>query len=79
MIGTAVLEVPATDNRPAIREELPDYLAMSYGMVFARMLSEQDGFVVVTLSDGETKVIGHDTLRGELTIGRLERKNYGTF
>ena len=70
----ATLEVPATDNHHAIRETLPDALALSYGMVFARTLSEQDGFVVVTFSDGQTRVIGNDTIRNELTIGRLTRE-----
>lgn len=71
---TTILEVPATDNNEAIREVgLPDQLAMSYGTLFARTLSEHDGFVTVTLSDGQVKVIGIDTLSGEITIGHLRK------
>lgn len=44
---------------------------MSYGTAFARTLSEQDGYVQVTLESGMVKVIGLDTLTGKLTIGRL--------
>lgn len=50
---------------------------MSYGTLFARTLSEQDGLVIVTLSSGDVRVIGHDTVNGELTIGRLH-PNYRT-
>ena len=70
---TATLEVPATDERPPISETLPDTLALSYGTMFARTLSEDDGFVVVTLSDGKIRVIGYDTLTGQLTIGHLNK------
>jgi len=72
MLGKARLEIPLTDNSDAIRVDgLSDVLAMSYGRLFARTLSEQNGYVEVTLSDGTEKVIGHDTIRNELTIGRL--------
>jgi len=71
-MGHAKLVVPATDNHEAVCETgLSDPMAMSYGMLFARTLSEQDGFVTVTLESGEVKVIGHDTTNNTLTIGRL--------
>lgn len=80
----ATLSVPATDNSPEILEKgLSDQMAMSYGRAFATTLSEQDGFVIVTLESGYERVIGHDTVRGELTIGRLHPnyrngEHYGT-
>jgi len=74
MLGKARLEVPLTDNSDAIRADgLSDVLAMSYGRLFARTLSEQNGFAIVTLSDGQVKTIGHDTLLERLTIRRLTK------
>ncbi len=71
-MGRATIRVPATDNDGEIfADGLSDQMAMSYGTVFARTLSEQDGFVTVILSSGSVRVIGHDTARGELRIGRL--------
>jgi len=52
-------------------EGLSDVLAMSYARVFARTLSEDEGYVIVTLSDGETKLIGYDSVSDELVFGRL--------
>jgi len=75
MLGKAKLEVPATDNCDAIREDgLSDALAMSYGRLFGMLLSDEHEFVFVTLSDGTEKVIGHDTLRNEVVIGTLRRE-----
>ena len=77
-MGRATICVPATDNNAEIFcEGLSDHIAMSYGTVFARTLSEQDGFVTVTLSSGSVRVIGHDAARGKITIGRLH-PNYRT-
>jgi len=75
MLGKARLEVPATDNSDAIREDgLSDALAMSYGRLFGMLLSDEHEFVFVTLSDGTEKVIGYDTLRNEVVIGTLRRE-----
>lgn len=71
-MGRATIRIPATDKRKEVFETgLPDALAMSYGTAFARTLSEQDGYIQVTLESGEVKVIGHDTLTGKVTIGLL--------
>lgn len=71
-MGHATIRIPATDNNKEVFETgLSDQMAMSYGTAFARTLSEQDGYVQVTLESGMVKVIGLDTLTGKLTIGRL--------
>ena len=72
MYGTATLEIPKTGTiGPSRTEGLSDEMAMSYGTLFARTLSEPDEFAIVTLSDGHEKIIGYDTLTDEITIGRL--------
>ncbi len=77
-MGRATIRVPSTDNAEEIFETgLSDQMAMSYGTVFARTLSDEDGFVTVTLSSGSVRVIGHDTARGKLRFGRLH-PNYRT-
>ncbi len=74
MYGTATLEIPQVgDIGPSRTEGLSDELAMVIGLTAAWTLSEQDGFVIVTLADGTARVIGHDTVKGELTFGRLGR------
>lgn len=71
MYGNATLEIPS-DNTPEVCiEGLSDQLAMSYGMIFAHTLSDEHQYIVVTLSDGKVKVIGCDTLTGDIHIGRL--------
>jgi ribosomal protein L2 len=78
-MGRATIRVPATDNCKEVFETgLSDQMAMSYGTAFAQTLSEPDGYVTVTLSSGSVRVIGHDTLRGRITIGRLH-PNYRTY
>ncbi len=72
MFGTATLEIPQVgDIGPSFTDGLSDRLALTMGRTAAWTLSEQYGFVLVTLASGEVKVIGHDTVRGELTFGRL--------
>lgn len=71
MFGKATLEIPRSDNGTLKVCGLSDELAMCYGRVIGRTLSEQDGYVVVTLESGLVKVIGYDTLFDRLTIGRL--------
>ena len=72
MYGKATLEIPRFGTiGPMFVGGLSDQLAVSYGSIAAWTLSEEDGFVVVTLSDGTVKTIGHDTLRGCLVFGRL--------
>ena len=82
MFGTATLEIPKIENIGPLRTEgLSDELAMSFGRIAARMLSEDDGFVTVTLESGTVRVIGNDTIANVLTIGRLVRykgESYGT-
>lgn len=74
MFGTTTLEIPQVgDIGPSRTEGLSDELAMVIGLTAAWTLSEQDGFVIVTLADGTARVIGHDTIKGELTFGRLSR------
>lgn len=72
MFGQASLSIPQVGHiGPSRTEGLSDELALILGRTAAMTLSEQDGFVVVTLSDGQVKAIGFDTARGEVTIGRL--------
>lgn len=73
MHGKATLDIPASESiGPSRTEGLSDKLAMSYGTLAARLLSElSQEYVVVTLSDGTIKVIGRDSTTGELRIGRL--------
>lgn len=76
IMGLAKMIVPATDNFKEIVETgLSDQMAISYGRLFARTLSEQDGFITVILESGAVIVIGLDSINGALTIGRL---NYRT-
>ena len=71
-MGRATICVPKTDNAAEIFcEGLSDHVALSYGRLFAAALSDEDGFVTVTLTSGSVRVIGLDTARGELRIGRL--------
>jgi hypothetical protein len=70
MFGKATLDVPATSEGDAIRVQgLSDQVAISYGKLFARTLSEQDGFVTVVLESGVTRIIGHDTINETLVMG----------
>lgn len=87
MYGQATITIPECGPIPESRHEgLSDELAMSFGRRAAKTLSEQDGFVTVVLESGSVRVIGHDTLTGEVVIGRLhpnyrtcqEREYYGT-
>lgn len=84
---SATITIPKSGPCPESRHDgLSDALAMSFGRRAARTLSEQDGYVTVMLESGSVRVIGHDTVTGELTIGRLhpnyrtyqERECYGT-
>jgi hypothetical protein len=69
---SATLEIPASGAiGPSRTEGLPDELALVMGLTAAWSLSEDDGDVIVTLSDGDTRVISPNTLRGKLSIGRL--------
>ncbi len=72
MWGKAQLYCPAVDASEAIHVScLSDELAMIFGRSLAWTLSEQDGYVQVMLESGEQKLIGHDTVKNELVIGRL--------
>jgi hypothetical protein len=55
---SAILEIPASGAiGPSRTEGLPDELALVMGLTAAWSLSEDDGDVIVTLSDGDTRVI----------------------
>ena len=72
MFGKATLDIPASGTiGPSHTEGLSDELAMGIGRIAAKTLSEQDGYITVSLESGEVKVIGHDALYGKITIGRL--------
>jgi ribosomal protein L2 len=72
MYGKAKLEIPKMgDIGPSATEGLSDALAMSFGRIAARMLSEEEGFVIVTLESGAMRVIGNDTLENQLVIGHV--------
>ena len=74
MFGTATLEIPKIENiGPSRTEGLSDELAVSFGRIAARMLSEEEGYVTVTLESGETQVISNDTLENQLVIGHIRR------
>ena len=76
MFGEATLYIPENEDiGPTYDVGLSDELAMSIGRTAAWTLSDEHMFVIVTLANGSVRVIGHDTVRGELTIGRL-RKNH---
>lgn len=68
----ATLYIPACGPiSESAYEGLSDDIAMGFGRRAAQTLSERDGFVLVTLSDGTEKVIGFDTLSGEVRVGTL--------
>jgi len=72
MYGKASIRIPSSGNiRLSYCDGLSDRLAMTIGRAAAWTLSEQDGFVIVTLGSGKTKVIGQDEAHGSLIIGRL--------
>jgi len=72
MFGKAKIEIPRSGNiGPSQLDGISDVMALGMGRIAAMTLSEQDGYVVVTLSNTQVKVIGHDTTTGEIVIGRL--------
>lgn len=72
MVSKAVLGIPRSGNIGlTLTDGLSDEVAFSMGRIAARTLSEQDGPVTVLLQCGTIIVIGRNTLRGKLTIGRL--------
>jgi hypothetical protein len=72
-MGRATIVVPATSDFCGFTESgLSDTMAMSYGRAFARTLSEQDGFIKITLSSGSVQVIGHDTTQGVSPVGQCK-------
>ncbi len=72
MFGKATLEIPNSGViGPSCTTGLSDELAMTIGRTAARTLSEQDGYVIVTLESGSVRVIGYDTIHDRVVIGRL--------
>ncbi len=75
-MGHATICIPKTDNFEEVRETgLSDQLAMSYGTLFARTLSEQDFAIAVTLESGEIQVIRHEPIRDRMIIRHFPRTN----
>ena len=73
MFGKASLDIPSSGDIGHSRHVgLSDELAMIYGRIAALTLSEQDGYVIVTLSDEHEKVIGYDTVSDNIRIGDLQ-------
>ncbi len=74
MKGKASLTIPSTAVTGPFRVgNISDALALDIGRAAAWGLSEQDGYVIVTLESGKETVIGHDTLGKKLVIGHLTR------
>ncbi len=72
MFGQATLEIPQIGNiGPSETRGLSDALALTFGRIAARTLSEPEGFIKVTLTSGSVRVIGYDTTNNKVTIGRL--------
>lgn len=72
MFGNATLEIPRSGNiGPSRYPGLSDQLALVLGRSAARTLSDEDGYVKITYSDGSVKLIGHDTANDVLIMGRL--------
>ena len=75
MFGNATLDIPQSGSiEPSHTEGLSDELAIVIGQTAARSLSEQDGFVVITLSDGTELTIENGTFSSKLICGRLAYK-----
>lgn len=74
MFGIATLEIPGSGNiGPSCYPGLSDHYALVLGRFAARTLSDEDGCVKITYSDGSVKLIGHDTADDVLVMGRLTR------
>ena len=59
MYGKATLDIPAVGNIGRSRTDgLSDELALILGRTAAWTLSEQDGYVTVTLESGLRRIIG---------------------
>jgi len=69
MFGKATLEIPGSGNiGPSTTGGLSDELAMILGRTAAMTLADEDGDVLVTLSDGTVKVIGHEAWSGNIVV-----------
>lgn len=74
MFGNATLDIPRSGViGPTSYPGLSDKLALVLGRFAARTLSDEDGCVKITYSDGSVKLIGHDTANDLLVFGRLTR------
>lgn len=70
MFGNATLEIPRSGViGPSRYPGLSDEMALVLGRFAARTLSEQDGYVVITYSSGQVKLIGPDTANGDIVMG----------
>jgi len=73
MFGTTRLYIPGSENiGPSFYEGLSDEVALASGRTAAYTLSDDDGPVLVTLSDGTSKVIGYDSVSGNLRVSTLQ-------
>jgi len=76
MGNQATVEVPQSGSiGPFVQTDLLDDVAISYGRLMAQTLSEQDGYVLVTLSDGRVYAFGLDTITGRVTTGQVIGNN----
>ncbi len=74
MFGQATLQIPRSGNiGPSTTRGLSDKLAMTIGRTTAMTLSDEDGCVIATMSNGDIRIIGHDTTSGKIVIGHLLR------
>lgn len=72
MFGKATLNIPKVgDIGPTKVEGLSDELAMSFGRLHARTLSDEHQMITVTLESGSVRVIGYCTVTDTVHIGRL--------
>lgn len=71
-MGRAMIMIPACAGCKGFSVDgLSDELADSYAGLFARMLSDQDGNVLVSHSDDTTAVFGFDTIKNRVEAKQL--------
>ena len=71
MCEIATIEIPSSgDIGPSRHEGLSADLALVLGRLAAQTLSDEDGRVMITYSDGRVKLIGRDTADDVLVMGR---------
>lgn len=74
MYGKATLEIPGSETLripSATFNNLPDDVARKAGQIAACTLSEEDGHIILTLSDGTVETMYYDTVQNKVVIGHL--------